>query len=472
MPAAYTTLTLTGGAATRNLVDGTNYSLVADGWSPSVPGLRRSALAGSGPYDDATEEIMINVRGSTGAIAHANLLALADDLDQAYRWRRGEGVDPILLNIQVQGSDLAAPLSVPIWGGSVPLGLPASYNDLLMVYEIGPVSLRFRRRGQWFGAEETPAATAAQTHPNVFSVLFGSNQQRRLMPLRLELNGFQGSRDAGSNDLGSAAYLVVSSNSGKIKKLEAESASANAPGSGTFAVVTDATASNGEYRRLAPISAGEYTLNFTISPAWTVNGPALYTLLMVCRNNSATINYTVTATLFLNAARAASARSSRPYVIDTSTTNPRIVTFDAWAYDGLPDRLLLTFTPSATSGSANQLDVDVCVALQMTDPTDQVVALKNINKSWLFSPLSLVADPRVLTKTKPDVTQADGGAGQYYVSTSGDVYLLTTGDRVGACLVGTTGSHWRVVNGTIGSSPTAVSSALTATRRLTYRVPQ
>lgn len=472
MPTAYTTLTLTGGAATRNLVDGTNYQLLQDSWAPAVPGLRRSRLAGSGPYDDADEEILITVLGTTGPIAHANLLALADDLDQARRWRLGEEIDPILLNVQPQGSDLAAPLSVPIWGGSVPLGLPANYNDHLMIYEIGPVALRFKRPGQWFGASQSPSATAAQTHPNVFSVTFTSNQLKKLLPLQLDFSGFQGSRNAGANDLGSAAYLAVASNSNKIKKVEAESATASAPGSGTFNTAADSAASGGNIRRLVPNSAGDYQLIYTASPAFTVEGKALYTVMAVVRNNSTSITYTATFSVYLNAARDASIKTSPPTLIDTSTVNPRVILFDPVAYDGLPDRVMLTFTPSATGGSSHQLDVDVFVVLQMADPTDRVVGLLDINKSWLVSPLSLSLIPQLTTSPLPTVEQASGGAGEYKVGYRGDVYLLTTGDQVAACLIGTTGSHWRIVNGTIGSSPTAVSSTMTATRWLAYRVPQ
>lgn len=470
MPTAYTTLTLTGGAATRNLVDGVNYSLVTDGYAPAVPGLRRSRLAGGGPYDDAAEEILINALGVDGPTAHANLLALADDLDQAVRWRQEEEVSPILLNLQPQGSNLAAPLSVPIWGGSVPLGLPATYNDHLMIYEIGPVALRFRRPGQWLGAAETPGTTLAQTHPNVFSVTFASDVGKRLLPLKLALSGFEGSRDSGGNDLGSAAYLVVASHSNKIRKVEAEACAASAPGSGTFATAADSNASGGSIRRLVPNSLGDYTLLHTASPSLT--GRSLYTVLAVVKNNSSSITYRAKFGIRNSVTPGSTLAESPEVVIDASTTLPRVIQFGPVASEGTRDEVVLTFSPSATGSS--QLDVDVFILLQIVDPTDRIVALTNINKAWLsgLGPQSLTLDPAVLTRPLPLVTQATGAAHEYKVSHRGDIYLLTTGDRVAACLVGTTEALWRIVNGQIGSGPTAVSSAMTATRRLAYRVPQ
>lgn len=473
MPAAYTTLTLTGGAATRNLVDGTNYSLVADGWSPSVPGLRRSALAGSGPYDDATEEILINVRGSTGPIAHANLLALADDLDQARRWWLGEQIGPILLNIQPQGSDLVAALSVPIWGGDVPLGLPASYNDLLMVYEIGPVTLRFKRPGQWFGATQSPSATAAQTHPNIFSVTFASDVGNKLLPLDLSFDGFTGSANASGVDLGSEAYLLVASHSDKLRKFEAESVTAAVPGSGTFNTAADSGASNGNIRRLAPISAGDYTLTATITGPIFPATKCLLVCVAVVKNNSATISYEAKASWFYSGVEYASIKHSPVQVIDLSTTDPRVIVFDPvyWDNANSPDRLRLTFTPSATAAIGNQLDVDVFVAMQTVNPTDRVLQLMNINKYPPGISTVLNFESSVLTRPLP-LIQNHAVLVSFYAGYRGDNYLLTTGDRVACCLVGTTGDQWRVLNGRLGSSPTAVSSALTATRRLAYLVPQ
>lgn len=471
MATAYTTLTLTGGAATRNLVDGVNYSLERGGWAPSVPGRRRSQLAGSGPYDDASEQISITVLGTDGPTAHANLLALADDMDQAARWRNGEEVSPILLNIQPQGSDLAAPLSVPIWGGDVPLGLPATYNDQLMIYEIGPVTIRFKRPGQLFGDEETPAATAAATHPSVFSVSFATDQGSRLLPLTLEFDGFQGSQLAGV-DIGSNAYLLLADSANKIKKVEAESATASAPGLGTFNTAVDANASGGSIRRLVPVSAGDYTLTAGISPVFTI-AKGMYTCVAVVRNSSPTINYTARVAWFYGGMERASIRYSSPIVIDTATTLPQTIIFEPVAWDNIaaPNNVRLIFTPSATAASGNQLDVDVLLPMQITSPVDRIVDLRGINKLTTIS-AALRIENLCLQRPLPRVRNFSSGNLSYVVSHRGDIYLLATGQSVAAALVGTTDSHWRIVNGTIGSGPTAVTSAMTATRRLAYRVPQ
>ncbi|MBE2202540.1 MAG: hypothetical protein IAE79_28270 [Anaerolinea sp.] len=471
MPTAYTTLTLTGGAATRNLVDGVNYSLERGGWSPAVPSRRRSRLAGSGPYDDADEQISVTVLGVDGPTAHGNLLALADDMDQATRWRNGEEINPILLNMQPQGSDLAAPLSVPVWGGDVPLGLPVTYNDQLMLYEIGPVTLRFKRPGLLFGPEETPAATAAATHPSVFSVSFATDRRTRLLPLTLQFDGFQGSQVA-SLDVGSDVYLMIADSDNKIKKVEAEAATAAAPGSGTFNTATDANASGGSIRRLVPVSAGDYTLLAGISPVFTA-AKGLYTCVATVRNLSTTINYTARVAWYYGGMERASIRYSSPIVIDTSTTLPRTIVFEPVAWDNIaaPNNVRLIFTPSATAASGNQLDVDVFLPMQMTSPADRIIDLRGINKLITISAV-LRLENLVLERPLPRVRNFSTGNLSYVVSHRGDIYLLTTGQTVAAAMVGTTNSHWRIVNGTIGSSPIVVSSTMTATRRLAYRVPQ
>ncbi len=462
------TLKLLGGASTLTLTDGTNYAIPYNEWAPAVCDFRVSRLAGSGPYADVDEIIPVHVRGATGAAAMTNLTALMDVIDQAQQWYEGAAVSPITIEYLPNNSNLGAAVTALVIGGS--LSLPPNVNDFAN-HEMPEISLTVRRRGLWIGTAETPAATAAQTHPNVFSVTFASDVSKRLLPVKLALSGFSGSRDSGGNDLGSDALLFVASHSNKIRKVEAESMTASAPGSGTFSTSADATASNGNIRRLVPNSAGNYTLTHVPSPSFS--GKSLYIPAIVVKNNSSTIRYDVKFSVANDTYPTSTEKISPTLTIDTSTTNPRIVLLDPVATDlAQMDRITLTFTPSGTGGAGNELDVDVMAFIQIADPTDRIVALEDINKSWLISATSLTIDPDVLASVLPKVTQDTGGGGEYRPIHKGDVYLLTTGDRVACLLLGTTGSHWRIVNGTLGSSPTAVSSTLTATRRLAYRVPQ
>lgn len=463
------TLKLIGAGVTLTLTDNVNYAVPYDEWIPGVCQRKRGRLAGSGLYEDVEEQIPLHIRGATGTAALANLMALMDVIEAAEQFDLGGDAGVVTLEYLPNNSNLGSAVQAMVVGGSV--SLPTYVNDFAN-QEIPGVTLTVIRRGLWIGAEEAPAATSAQTHPYVFSATFATNQGRNVQPLAVDFSGFQGSQDSSGDDLGSEAYLVTASNQHKIKLIEAESATIKIPG-GTFSTAVDADASGGSIRRLQPTVLGNYELKYTASPAFTVEGQALYAGLVVVRNNSTTISYSVTLSAYVAAAESASMRTSPPVIIDTSTTDPRVVRLNPVLFEGLPDRIKLTFSPSAASASSgDRLDVDVAVVVQMTNPADRVVGLMNINKANLVSPLSLQVAAAATSERLPSVVQAAGGAAEYRISYRGDVYLLATGDRMAACLIGTTGSHWRIVNGQLGSSPTVVSSAMTAARNLAYRVPE
>ena len=69
LEAAYTTLTLDGNL---DLVDNVNYSLVEGGWSPAVAARRVSVLVNRSPYEDVTEEIVLNVYGTTACLLYTS----------------------------------------------------------------------------------------------------------------------------------------------------------------------------------------------------------------------------------------------------------------------------------------------------------------------------------------------------------------------------------------------------------------
>ena len=76
----YPYLVITDGTTTVTLLDGsngaTNFPLKRDGWAPAIAGLRTSPLAGQTPYEDVTEQMLIEINGSTAANALANLVTL------------------------------------------------------------------------------------------------------------------------------------------------------------------------------------------------------------------------------------------------------------------------------------------------------------------------------------------------------------------------------------------------------------
>lgn len=451
-----------------NVNDLTNYAL-SEGWQPRVGRRRKGRLGGRGVYEMVMEEIPVRVFGTTAAQALSKLHELTQEIDQAERWRLGQDVSAVLVEYKPDGSGLGARLKAACWGSPDNaenlLELPVTFNEWIRAYEINPVRIPIKRAGLWLDGSESPAASAASTHPTIKQVIF-SNNLRLPAPVSVTLSGFTGSFDSGSNPLGSQAYLVVASNSLKIKLVEAETATAVAPGSGTFNTAVDTGASNGNIRKLVPNSLGSYTLSWTVSPAYPNSGNNVYVFLASLRNNSSTVRYTITASLTDNIKTV----SSPPVVVDTTKVAPQIVRFDPLVFDGTVAKVVLTFSPSATGNSSHALDVDYFEAVQISDDTDRIIALDDINKASASSG-TLQLNDNAISKPKAEVIQNVTG-GSYKVSYKGDIYLVSQSDRIAVSLLGTTDVEWRIVNGTIGSSPTAVSSALTVARYTGYLVPQ
>lgn len=470
MPAAYTILQSYNGASTRDWVDGVNYSLTAAGWSPQVSGLRSSPLGGRGPYEDVTEKVGLNVLGTTGAIALANLAALVEDLMQAQRWRRGDDVAPVIFKVQPQGSTLTNPLQVVMMGPPPDedprnlLGLPLTFNDVLMVYEIGPVDVRFWRPGALLGDVQTSTTSASGSHPSVLSATF-SAAVNLFSPLSVAISGFTGSIDGAAAAVGSDVYLVVSDDADKIEVGEAEACSAVAPGLGTFNTSADSRASGGSIRRLVPGTLGEYSLTKAVTLAGTRNNA--YVILVAVRNNSSSIRYTTYAKIGNNIVY--NRVSSPQEVIEATNTRPQIIRYDPIVFDGAVTEVQLIFSPSATGSSAHQLDVDVFVITQV-DEASRIIALYDINRQTTIAG-SIEINDQALTRPMAQVVESASGVGDILLAYEGDPFLSSIGSEVAICMIGTTDTDWRVINGTVGSG-SAVSSQLSATRLPAYLVPQ
>lgn len=146
MATNYTILRITDGSTTASLLDDTNYSLVANGWSPKIATLRVAPLGGQSPYEDVIEEITIDVYGTTALIAMQRVERIVNLLDQARRWALGEDVSPVRIEAQPQGVTTNE-LRAVIVGGEVVL--PTNWADKLATNSIDNVLIRLRRRGLW-----------------------------------------------------------------------------------------------------------------------------------------------------------------------------------------------------------------------------------------------------------------------------------------------------------------------------------
>jgi hypothetical protein len=450
--AAYTTLTISDGTTTANLVDGTNYALVAGGWGPSVAPLRVSTLGGSGPYADVVEQITVDVRGSTGATCLANLAKLSQLLDQAERWARGEPVAAVLLACQPQGSTLAAALSCVILGraGESALSTPATFNDLLMCYEIPDVQISFQRRGQWLAAEETKTvvASAATEIPTVCAVTFDS-AAAIASPAYVLAGGLNVNKNA--------SFLLIADAANKIAILEAESFGTSAPWSSVADSANNAR--GGSLLRYTP--AGTTTVRNTLNLAVLPANVRRLNVYMALRNNSATVTWRLRAVGNVDGTTEV---STPEIIVDSSTTVPRIVFLGTLAFVGTLVWIGFDVTASSISGSPT-LDFDYMVLHVMESKSGTIAFTPVISSSGG----GVIADARALTQPSPIASGYD--ALPVALPYAGDAWVQTIGAVLAVALLMTGGhasNYWRCTT----ALGVVSQMSLSAKRRLAYLTPQ
>lgn len=463
MPAAYSTLKITDGTVTADLVDGTNYQLLDSSYAPAVSCRRRGKMGGRGPYEEVIETIVVTVRGSTGAVALSNLAKLSELLDQADRWATGDTtVAVVKVQIQPQGSTLTQALEAVVLGRPTGAGswlnLPMTFNDYLHLYEIGPVAVTFLRRGQWLYTVETPSAAAAEANPNIQSVTFTANPKIS-SPVKVMIRSF-------GNDAAvlSDSILMVATSEDDLKIIEGESGSPD--GGVTFASQADSAnnARGGSVGRHSSPSATTFN-GVSFDPSGTVITDKRVRVVVALRNNSASISWQLYATLMTDG-REGPASDIVP--IDTSTTNPRLVDFGTLTmpFIGL-DSVRLYFKASGVSGSPT-IDIDYILLMAADSPDHHIIKL--LSDSEVASVNDLIVDPQQLTGLAPYVYADDTlfANTQYALIADGDPWLTSTGQTLATIWAATRANYWRwSVNAGTVFSPT-----MQAARQAAYLVPQ
>lgn len=448
--AAYTTLTISDGTTTANLVDGTNYALVANGWGPSVATLRVSTLGGGGPYADVTEEITVDVLGSTGAVCLANLAKLSRLLDQAERWSRGEPVAAVLLTCQPQGSTLAAALSCVILGraGESAVNPPATFNDLLMCYEIPDVKLSLRRRGLWLEAVETPTPSGTTSRTNIATVTFAS-AATVASPLKAVLTF--------PTDTNVAQYLLLWANSAnRLMLVEAEGMAGY-----QYSSVSDAAhlASNGYILRYTPTDLLSTAAGWiAITPLTTCRRVAVWAMV---RNNSSAATWTVKA-------RLTSGTSNPTYVgpavqIDATTTDPRIIFLGTLAMPTYPSYINIYVQASTLSGTPT-LDIDCFYVLDVTDGMAGAITATLAGSGAAGTGITIDAQPLSLPTPTLIKSVSAGSAQMAYL---GDAFMAASGTTLCMSYLATEAAYWCSQTGGVADTFT-----LTASRWKAHTVPE
>lgn len=459
-------LHITDGTTDLNLLDGTNYGLPRGIWAPRVAVRKRSTLGGR-PYTTVLEEIPINVRGATAAAAMANLAALSRLLDQAQNWYDDESEAPVLIKYQPHGSLLSAPLESLIFAGAAEGGeliqLPGGFNDVGMIFEISGVVLRFVRDGAWYGSEIS-ATTAGLEHPVVLPATFASSAAH-YSPVAVTLEGMFELDDLERYDAG---FLLIANSEDRLHLIDAYDLA-----TGPF--TTDADA--------ARLPEGDGVLVYT--PVGTTEVESGGTTIVVqsvkrvgvvaaLRNTSASTTFTIRAEV--NGQGERNAASTPPYVVDTSTTDPRVVFLGvALCAETLVIGISLFVQASA---AADTLVIDYLALIFLDDPTSRILALGPIDLNRaiaLNDATELIVDPRALTARSPQIRQVSivapttGYAVPEYWK--GDAFLLSKGTTIAALYCGrnATGDYWRASDDAGGGT---YAGAITFARRPVYLVPE
>ena len=459
LEAAYTTLTLDGNL---DLVDNVNYSLVEGGWSPAVAARRVSVLTNRSPYEDVTEEIVVNVYGTTAAVALENLHKLSAALDRAERWSAGENVNPVLLTVQPQGSALADPLAALVLGraGNAPLlGLPVTFNDKLMVWTIEDVRLRFRRRGQWLGAAVTTTAVAANV-PGPFSVSFASLPATRLpAALTVKLDGIQ---ELPTGTFPASTLLVTGDSATALQFVEGESF-----GGASWSVVADAA-------NLPRVSVGRFTSSGT---ALVESGATLSSTMeagpigiwgVLRSNTSASASWRIAVELEQANTTRSIGITRETFIPADGNVQPRVVYLGSIYAANSTQVVRLHITPGASGAT---LDFDYLVLLNLRDASSAAINIDADPGTTGFTIAELTVDSRALTAVAPRVyARLDGFSTTYTIGARGPLWLSDNPSHATyyVAWLATNGTKWRLDNG----AGTVVNLSLSVDRRPTYLVPQ
>ena len=457
MPAALTTLTLSDGTTTCNLVDGTNYQLIDGGWAPQDTYLLPGALWRRGPYANVTEEITIDITGADTATLLANRDRLTRLFDQATRWALGQGVSAVLISCLPQGSNGAA-LSAAVFGrrGGSAVGNPQTWNDLLMVTELPNVPLTFERAGPWLAASDQATASAV-ANPGLMTATFGSTHPTP-SPLKIELTGFT----AASLKTG-AGFLIVANDANKIVQFNAEAATS---GGGT-SVADAASFPLGNVLRLTENSGTYFGTTYFPNFLSTIREVAFYATV---RNNDTTYPQGLSVITTDTSGAVTGAKCTIP--AGGGTPIPNAVYIGTVRLNAALKEFYIGRDNFGVV-SAGTLDVDTIVMLGrngVDDETCRAVPFGVVGPAATSGNWKHVFDPRALTKPTPFVgTEMTSGGAQVAGPWGGDPFLLTTGTTVRAVYLSTYPDlgYWRHA-----PTGTATSIGFTATRQKAFLTPQ
>ncbi len=445
---------------------GTDYQLALGQWAPRVARFRRSQLGGRGPYDDVSEEMVLNIYGTDGADCLANLGALAALLDQADRWSYGESVDIVSVEYSPAGatvSSTGSPLKSVILGRSFDdqtnnLDLPGDIEQVDNRSAIMGVVVRFKRRGLWLHTDEAEVSSST-TNGDLFTSGTFTAVPDILSPTKIDITKINAGANIGQT------FVAISDVAKGIIIVNPEAAFA---GNG-YADFDDSAnnARNTDVTRYTPTDtletepAGFY--DFAVSSETNTNSKQ-FAIFANIRNNSTTTSFKVR--VFLNSTLSLEKHYTPHVVIDpySGSAFPQWTSLGIIKIDTPPARGLgLAITASAASGT---IDIDTIVIVDQDEGHSYIVEM---NESLTALREAHSIDHRLLTHLAPALL-ATGGSPDIERSYSGDLSIHTNGSIAYGLLMGTGGNDadlWRQTD----AVPAVMACVLTATRTIGYLTP-
>lgn len=483
--ATYLLLAFTDGTTTITFASGTtatpgNYS-VSSQWAPKVARRRLDALGSNGPFEEVTEEIPINITGSSVSNLYANVNALARLFDNADRYVGGDvSISPVRMQYIPAGSAVAAgnPYEALVLGavsrGLGALMLPESWSKAAATTFVVNATLRFRRAGAWLAQAESPASSAATNVADVWSITLASHDTQS--PVDLTWTYPTTSNVAGPDSCW-PSIMAMTNAAAKIEVYESSSFTTG----GSFSTVAAANARGGSVLRSA--AAGGGSNSGSVPAILTSAGRFLVLASLTHSTGGTTADWTVRLDVYSQAtygAGASIATSRTPSVTFTGDTN------------GLASAMVLGeivipvashpwfvqwVVASTNTSGAPTLDLDYLVFLRVDDDL-RVWSLDSIavNSSLWGTSVALTvrhsSGALALVPSPPRLTSASREAP--FPAPGGDFYLPARGTTLTGIWMasGNSGGVYRLSQEPPAAAGTVHQTTVTATRRRAYLVPE
>ena len=441
-------LKITDGTTTVDLLgnDAANsFNLLLGSWGPAVAKRKRSQLGGNWA-EDVVETIPLYVQSTTSAeTVLANIETLTALIDQARRWALGEAVDPVIIRYSPNSDSVylqAAILGPPDDGPAVVL--PPTFVDDLYQNVVDGVTLQFKRRGLWLGAEETRSRTASTSYnPGVLTPSSAFTLDMATpSPIKLTL---------GLTDVFPAAegMLLIAKSSSYVSLIQGESF-----GGGTnYASASDSGASGGNVGRYTPNDTNSNLISgFTI----TINSNVrLVSVVASLKNRSSTVSYKIRAVI--------GSQLSPWKIIDTTDNNPQVISFGIISSTQAITTMSFYIQASTGGSASDSLDIDVIGVVALDDSVGRTISVESLNDAAI----NLVYDHRLLTSPTP-LAYGLNGATVTGRPDKGVVNLSGVGTSLAVLPIINSGANWRLLN----SSSSLQTIGMTAVRRPAYLVPK